>query len=108
MKAGKTVYVAGQTALDVNGNLVGGSDVGAQAEQVFQNLQQVLRAAGASLLDVVKLTSFLTSPDGLPGYREARSKHFPEEPPASTLLVVSALARPEFLVEVEAVAVLPE
>jgi enamine deaminase RidA (YjgF/YER057c/UK114 family) len=104
---GRTVYIAGQVALDSAGQLVREGDFRAQAEQVFHNLERALSSVGGTLRDVVKTTTFITDRKHLPALREVRSKHIdPARPPASTLLVVSGLARPEFLLEIEAVAVL--
>ncbi len=105
IKAGNTIYVAGQVALDKDGNLVGKEDITAQAEQVFKNLQAALAAAGASFQDIVKINTYLTQRDDLAKLREVRSKYFAGEPPASTLVFISGLAMPEFLIEVEAIAV---
>ena len=104
---GTTIYAAGQVALDENGALVGAGDVAAQARQVLVNLRRVLEAAGATLDDVVKTTVYLTDLDFRGPVNEARSEAFTAPPPANTLTVVSGLARPEFLVEIEAVAVIP-
>ena len=105
IKAGNTIYVAGQVALDKDGNLVGKGDITAQAEQVFKNLQAALAAGGASIQDIVKINTYLTQRDDLAKLREVRSKYFTGEPPASTLVFISGLAMPEFLIEVEAIAV---
>lgn len=103
----RTVYIAGQVALDSTGKLVGGSDFQAQAEQVFANLRRALASVGASFYDVAKSTTFITDAKHVPALREVRNRHVdPRQPPASTLVVVSALARPEFLIEIEAIAVL--
>jgi 2-iminobutanoate/2-iminopropanoate deaminase len=103
----RTVYIAGQVAFDSAGKLVGGSDFSAQAEQVFANLRRALASVGASFYDVVKSTTFITDAKHVPALREVRNRHLdPRQPPASTLVVVSALARPEFLIEIEAIAVL--
>ncbi len=103
----RTVYVAGQIALDSTGKLVGAGDFRAQAEQVLANLRRALASVGASFADVVKTTTFITDAKQVPALREVRTHHLdPKHPPASTLLVVSALARPEFLIEIEAIAVL--
>ena len=106
VKVANTVYVAGQIALAQDGTLVGEGDVAAQAEQVYHNLQEVLKAVGASLQDVVKVTTYLTRAEDLTAVREVRARHFTTEPPASTLVVVSQLARSELLIEIEAIAVL--
>lgn len=105
---GQTIYVAGQVALDVSGKLVGPDDFRAQAEQVFANLQAALAAAGAEFRQVVKLNMYVLDRAHLPTLREVRDRYVnTEAPPASTLVVVSGLAREEFLLEVEAVASIP-
>ncbi|HET7291255.1 MAG TPA: RidA family protein [Vicinamibacteria bacterium] len=107
---GKTVYVAGQVALNATGNVVGKGDLGAQARQVFANLRTALSAAGATPADLVKITWYVVGykPDMLPALREARTAFLGEaKSPASTLVGVAALAREDFLVEVEAIAVVP-
>ena len=106
-KSGTPVFLAGQVALDGNGRLVGENDVAAQVEQVFQNLRTVMEACGGSLADVVKITIYVTDPTYRPAVAAARERHFKDgEYPASTYLVVSALAVPQLLVEIEAVAVI--
>jgi enamine deaminase RidA (YjgF/YER057c/UK114 family) len=105
---GRTVYIAGQVAFDSSGKVVGGAgDFAAQASQVYRNLELALKGVGGSLADLVKTTTYITNLEHLPALREARTRHlanFP--PPANTLLVVSSLARPELLIEIEGVAVL--
>ena len=105
-KAGNTVYTAGQVALDHDGNLAGKGDSSAQADQVFSNLQAVLRAAGASMQDVVKLNIYLTGQADLTKVREVRERYFTGEFPAATGVFVSALADPDFLIEIDAIAVI--
>jgi enamine deaminase RidA (YjgF/YER057c/UK114 family) len=105
---GRMVAVSGQIALDEHGNLVGAGDPAAQARQVFENLARCLAAAGATFADVVKLTFFVTDVAILPAVREARDAHIDTaRPPASTAVQVAALFRPDLLLEVEALAVLP-
>lgn len=108
VKVGSTVYVSGQVPLAPDGTLVAPDDASLQAEQVYRNLEAVLTAAGASLRDVVKVTTFLTRPEDIPALRDARERHLSEAPPASSMVVVSRLARPDLLVEIEAVAVVGE
>jgi enamine deaminase RidA (YjgF/YER057c/UK114 family) len=104
---GRTVYIAGQVALDSAGNLVGQGDFSAQAEKVYGNLQRALESVGGSMADLVKTTTFITDLKHLPALREIRTQRLSStQPPANTLLVVSSLARPELLIEIEAVAVL--
>ncbi|HTS25242.1 MAG TPA: RidA family protein [Bryobacteraceae bacterium] len=109
--SGKLIYIAGQVALDAAGNLVGKDDFAAQARQVFANLQSALAAAGASFHDVIKLNYYCAdSVDPavhLPMVREIRDTYInTAAPPASTFVVVHRLVRPEWLLEVEAVAAL--
>ncbi|MCY3601965.1 MAG: RidA family protein [Chloroflexi bacterium] len=103
----RTVYVGGQNAVDVDGNVVGQGDVEAQAEQVARNLQAALAAAGATLDDVVKLTIYLVEPhSAFPAYGAfQRVWGMPATPPTISLLYVSGLFQPDFLLEVDAVAV---
>jgi enamine deaminase RidA (YjgF/YER057c/UK114 family) len=104
---GRTAYVAGQVAFDSTGQLVGGNDFQAQAERVFQNLRRALAGAGGSLDDVVKTTTFVTDQKHVAALREIRAKYLDRNrPPANTMVVVSSLARPDLLIEIEAVALL--
>lgn len=105
----RTVYVGGQNAVDVDGNVVGRDDVAAQAGQVARNLQAALEAAGATMDDVVKLTVYLVEPNSaFPAYEAfQRVWGMPANPPTISLLYVSGLFQPDFLLEVDAVAVLP-
>jgi enamine deaminase RidA (YjgF/YER057c/UK114 family) len=106
-KKGTPVFISGQVALDAQGKLVGENDAAAQVEQVFQNLRTVIQASGGTLEDVVKLNIYVTDAAYRPAVAAARLKHFKEgEYPASTYVVVSALAVPQLLVEVEAVAMI--
>ena len=91
------------------GQVVGAADFSAQAERVFQNLRRALTSVGGSLDDIVKTTTFITDLKNVPALRDVRGKHLhSRRPPANTLLVVSSLARPELMIEVEAVAILPQ
>ncbi len=103
----RTVYIAGQVAFDSSGKVVGEGDFKAQAEQVYGNLRKALASAGATFTDIVKTTILVTDAKNVPALREVRAKYMgPENPPANTL-IVTTLARPELLLEIEAVAVLP-
>lgn len=105
---GRLVAVSGQLALDEDGALVGEDNAGAQARQVFENLRRCLAAAGATFDDVVKLTYFVTDMAHMPAVRAARAAHLPDDRlPAASAVQVAALVRPEFLLEVEALAVVP-
>jgi enamine deaminase RidA (YjgF/YER057c/UK114 family) len=103
------VYVAGQVAVDEAGELVGGDDPLAQARQAYANLDAVLRAAGSDLTRLLKLTVFLTDMRHSEAAARARREFVPAEAfPASTLVQVSSLAHPSWLIEVEAMAALAE
>jgi enamine deaminase RidA (YjgF/YER057c/UK114 family) len=106
--AGRLVFIAGQTAVDAGGNLVGKYDFMVQAEQVFRNLAIALGASGCTAANLVKLTVFLTDMGNLARYREARNRFFasvtPPAAPAVTLVEVSKLYGPDFKIEIEAIA----
>ena len=112
VNAGRLVYVAGQVALDRDGNLVGAGDVAAQTKQVLANIGHVLAAAGASFNNVVELTTYVVGRDSIQPFIAGRTEVYPEifpdgDYPPNTLLVVGGLVREEFLVEIKAVAALP-
>jgi enamine deaminase RidA (YjgF/YER057c/UK114 family) len=106
--ARRTIFISGQTALDRDGELVGKDDFSAQADQVFRNLGAALRAVGCTASDLVKMTVYLRAMGDLQSYREARNRFFatvtPPAAPAVTLVEVSKLYGPDFLIEIEAVA----
>ena len=107
VKAGNTIYIAGQTSQNEKGEVVGKGDPRAQAEQVFQNLGKALQSVGADFRNLVKTTVFITDPRFREPISEVRSKYLvPGSLPASTLIVCVGLASPDYLLEVEAVAVL--
>jgi enamine deaminase RidA (YjgF/YER057c/UK114 family) len=103
----RTFYISGQVALDASGVIVGPGDMRAQAQQVFANLHAALQAVGASFSDVAKLTYFIVDMTQMPVVRDVRNQFIqPEQLPASTAVEVRRLAREEFLLEIEAIAVL--
>ena len=105
----RTIYTAGQVAMDENGALVGAGDLAAQTTQVMHNVGRALAAAGASFADVVKITTYVVNykPEHRVIVGKARAPFFAGmTPPASTLVGVAALAMPEWLVEIEAIAVI--
>lgn len=104
-RCGDMVFVSGQVAYDAAGEIVGGSDMEAQTEQVFANIREVLALAGASLDDVMKVTIFMVDMDQYEAYGRARSRAFAKHRPASTLIPVEKLIRPGLLVEIEAIAI---
>lgn len=105
-RAGNTVYISGQVARDNDGNVVGKGDIAAQATQVLSNLKNVVEAAGGTMNDIVKITVFTTSLSHRPAIAEARTKYWQSDWPASTFLVISSLADTDFLLEIEAIAVI--
>ncbi len=98
----RILYCAGQVGAAPDGSVA--RDIKGQAEQAWRNIQNVLAAAGMGLADIVKINHYLTRKEDIAGYREARAKALGDHKPASTLLVISALAREDFLVEVEVIA----
>lgn len=108
---GRMVFIAGQVAMDKSGKIVGTGDLKAQVEQALRNLKTALAAAGADFSHVVKINWYVKNfqASQLPMIREARNRYInTTNPPASTLVGVSELFVPEALVEVEAIAILPE
>ena len=103
---GKTIYVGGQNAIDVKGNLIGKDNIGLQAEQVMRNVQTALTAAGATFSDVIKMNIYLVQGQSA---KEAFAASQPfmkqcPQPPAITAVFVAALGNPDYLVEIEAIA----
>jgi enamine deaminase RidA (YjgF/YER057c/UK114 family) len=105
-KVGKTLYIAGQVARDIQGKLVGKGDFDAQARQVYTNLKNILQEAGGGLKNIVKTTTILTHDGNVESYRMIRNEFFGEMMPPNTLLIIESLASPDFMIEVEAIAVL--
>jgi len=109
IKAGTIIYISGQVALDASGNIVGQGDYRAQIEQVFRNLKTSLESAGATFQNVVKLNYYIVDTVESAeffAYREVRDRYLDTaNPPAATVIVIRRLFRPEFLIEIEGVAV---
>jgi len=103
----RTIYVSGQIAFDKDGKVVGAGDMQAQAEQVFKNLETALTAAGAKFSDVVKMNSYITDMSKVQAVRDVRARYLKDNTPASTFVQVAGLVRPELLLEIEVVAVVP-
>ena len=108
---GPLIVVAGQVALDVDGELVGENDVAAQTRQVFSNMSAVLAGSGSSFANVVEFTYYIVGRENVQGFMDARTAIFDEaypggDYPPATLLVVGGLANHDFLVEVSALATL--
>jgi enamine deaminase RidA (YjgF/YER057c/UK114 family) len=108
---GRTIHISGQAGIDERGQLVSKGDLKRQTEQTFENLKIALAAAGATFRDVVNSRIYVVgmTPDCLPIIREVRSRYFAaDQPPASTLVGVTALAGPDWLIEIEVTAVVAE
>ncbi len=108
-QGGKTVYLSGQTAWDMNKQIVGGNDLGEQTRQALRNIQLGVEAAGGTAADVVSLRIYIVNPkpDDTGSVGEALREFFStDKPPASTWIGVVSLAKPEFLIEIEAIAVI--
>ncbi len=109
---GTIVYLAGQVSADASGQLVGAGNFEAQAEQVYSNVKLAVEAAGGTMADIVKLNTYIVAevdPAEVPKLRAVRNRYVnTAQPPASTLVYVSRLAQPGWLVEVEAVAAIGE
>lgn len=103
---GQLLFVSGRVGIDTKTQAIP-ADVADQARQIFDGIGQVLKAAGASFVDVVKVTVFLTDIDDRPTINPVRREFFGEHRPASTLVEVSRLVRPEAKVEIEAIAGIP-
>ena len=105
MRAGNTVYIAGQVARGADGALVAPGDAAGQARQVFANLERVLQSAGADWSNVVKITTFLVDPADSATVSAIRQEMFGEHRPPHTGLIVAGLGGPEVKLEVEVIAV---
>ena len=99
------LFIAGQTASDRQGNVVGIGDIRAQARKAFENVEAVLKEAGLGFEHLVKTTVYLTDRNYRDEYNRVRMELLPKgDRPTSTLLIIGGLARPEYLIEIEAVA----
>ncbi|HZQ72443.1 MAG TPA: RidA family protein [Burkholderiales bacterium] len=107
VRAGEQLYISGQIARDLDGKLVGDGDVVAQYRHVWASLGTVLAAAGLGYEHLVKTTTYVVGEANVPAIRALRKELAPPKPPASTMLVLPALAIPGALVEVDAIAVFP-
>jgi aminoacrylate peracid reductase len=107
VEAGRTLYVAGQTSRDAQGNIVHKGDAAGQTRQVLENMKKVIEGAGGRMEDVAKTTVYITDIKHREAVGRMRQEFFKGDPPANTLLVISGLADPDFLVEIEAIVPLP-
>ena len=107
------LFIAGQVSVGLDGNTVGIGDAAAQTRQIFENIGNILASQGASMSDVVEFTTYVVGREASDGYRQGRADVYPslfpsEDFPANTLLIISGLASEEFLVEISAIAAIPD
>jgi 2-iminobutanoate/2-iminopropanoate deaminase len=106
VKVGNTIYIAGQVSAGADGNVIGKGDAESQVRQVWRNIEAAVKAAGGTLQNVVKTTTYVTNIQYATAVRKVREELFQaSNPPTSTLLVVAGLASPDYMVEIEAIAV---
>ena len=105
-EGGRLLFIAGQTASDENGAVVGTGDIELQTERVFQNVGAVLGAAGATFDDLVMTTTYLTDIKYREAYNRIRLKYYGSTPPTSTLIVVKGLGHEDFMIEIDGIAVI--
>ena len=105
-KTGRLLFIAGQTATDSKGQVVGKGNIEKQARQVMENLNAILCQAGASFDNVVKITVYITDRKFREAIGRVRREYFKNKPPTSTLVIIKGLARKEYFVEIDAIAVL--
>jgi 2-iminobutanoate/2-iminopropanoate deaminase len=101
----RLIFISGQVPRDKDGNVVGKDDMAKQIEQVGENIKACLKAAGATLDDVVKITSFTTDIDEFFRHADTRNRYFGKAMPASTAIEIRRLAHPDWMIEIEAMAV---
>ena len=109
VKVGSTAYIAGQICLAPDGSVVGKGDPEAQVRQIWRNLEAAVKSIGGTLEDIVKTTTYITNIEYAPAVRKIRRELYDKSNlPTSTMLVVSSLASPDYLVEIEAIAVVEQ
>ena len=108
VRFGNLLFISGMVGVDAQGRVAGRGDVVAQARATFSNMERILEAEGASFADVLKVTVYLRNVEDRARINPVRAEFFGDARPASTLVEVSKLVAPELLIEVEAVAGLPE
>ena len=104
--AGPLLFIAGQVAIDAEGNLVGKGDIRAQATQVLENIRNIVEANGGTMANIVQVTVYVRDISAFESVSDIRERYFPKDGPASAIVEVSALAWPELLIEIAAVAAL--
>ena len=104
---GRVLHISGHVAQDAEGNIVGVGDIRSQTRQTLENIKRVLDSVGGTMSDIAKVTVFVTDMSTLEDIHKVRSEFFDPPYPASSLVEVSRLVRPEYLIEIEAIAVIP-
>ena len=104
---GRVLHISGHVAQDAEGNIVGVGDIRSQTRQTLENIKRVLDSVGGTMSDIAKVTVFVTDMSMLEDIHKVRSEFFDPPYPASSLVEVSRLVRPEYLIEIEAIAVIP-
>ena len=104
---GKVLHISGYVSQDAGGNLVGVGDIKAQTHQVLKNIETLLTSVGGNMSDIARVTVYITDMSMLSEIHEVRAEYFQRPYPASTLVEVSRLVRPEYLIEIDGVAVIP-
>ena len=102
----RLVFVAGQLGIDRDEKIPADSE--AQANLCFTNIEAILAEDGMTMANIVRLSVYVTAREHMEGYRRSRDRHFPGTPPTTTLIMAAGLVRPEFVVEIEAIAAAPE
>jgi 2-iminobutanoate/2-iminopropanoate deaminase len=102
----RLVFTSGQLGIGADDTIP--PDCEAQADRCFANIAAILAEDGMTLADVVRLNAYVTDRQDMQGYMRSRDRQFPGTPPASTLMIVKGFTRPDFLVEIEAIAAAPE
>jgi 2-iminobutanoate/2-iminopropanoate deaminase len=105
-EGGRLLFVAGQTAMDKDGNVVGKGDIEAQTQQVYKNLTAVLEEAGGSFNNLVMTTTYIVDRKYREGYNKVRMQYYRQNSPTSTLVIITGLAHPDYLIEINGIAVL--
>ena len=105
-EGGRLLFIAGQTAVDKDGNVVGKGDIEAQTHQVYKNLTAVLEEAGASFNNLVMTTTYIVDRKYREGYNKVRMQYYKQNSPTSTLVIITGLAHPDYLIEINAIAAL--
>lgn len=106
-ESGPLLFIAGQVALDADGKLVGEGDIRAQTTHVLESIREIVEANGGAMADLAQVTVYVRDIEAFNTVSDIRERYFPKDGPSSAIVEVSALAWPEFLIEISAVAALP-